>query len=117
MPYVTVYGLNKADDYLININTASIPVIMSLDERITEELAERIVKFRDITPFDKRDNAITDVAGFEGNLGISVNSLTVIKSSNFRITSVADENGIKRIIESVVEIRGNNSNIIYWVEM
>ncbi len=114
-PFVTVYGLGRTDSNLVNINTAPIPVIMSLDERITGELAERIIDYRSLSPFEAASD-IVRVAGFEGSLGTSLMGRIVVKASNFRITSVAGENRIKRVIESVFEIR-NSSNITrYWRE-
>jgi len=114
-PYVTVYGLGRTDSDLVNINTASIPVIMSLDERITKELAGRIIDYRSLSPFETASD-IVRVAGFEGPLGTSLMGRIVVKASNFRITSVAGENGIKRIIESVFEIRDNSNIARYWRE-
>lgn len=114
-PYVTVYGLGSTDSELVNINTASIPVIMSLDERITKELAERIIDYRSLSPFENSSDLVK-VAGFEGPLGFSLMGRIVVKASNFRITSVAGENRIKRVIESVFEIRGGSNTARYWRE-
>jgi general secretion pathway protein K len=115
LPYVTVYGLMRIDADLININTAPIPVIMSFDERITRELAERIVDYRDLSPFEKTSD-IVKVAGFEGPLGFSFMGRIVVKTSNYRITSIAEENRIKRIIHCVVEVKGNSHITRYWRE-
>lgn len=115
-PYVTAYGPGRIDADLVNINTASIPVIMSLDERLTRELAERIVAFRDLSPFEKTSD-IVKVAGFEEILGQSLMGRIIVKSSNFRIISTAEASGIKRVIEAVVEITGNQRMVKYWREM
>jgi general secretion pathway protein K len=63
-PHVTVFG-----DGGININSAGVPVIMSLEaygggESITEDMAERVVHYREETPF-KESGSLTKVAGFE----------------------------------------------------
>lgn len=117
LPYVTVYGIDRKDAYLININTAPIPVIMSINDSITRELAERIVHYRDVEPF-KRISDILKVAGFDGPVGQSLMSKIVVKASNFRIKATVEENKIKRIIESVVEIKGSSQgNIKYWAEI
>lgn len=109
-PLVTVYGNN-----LININTASRAVIMSLDDNITEALAERVINYRALEPF----NGVSDlvrVAGFEGPLGQSLMNKITVKASNFRITSVAEEDRIKRIIECVIGVKGDGFLIGYWQE-
>lgn len=115
--YITVYGIDRPDSNLININTAPIPVIMSLDDLITRELAERVILYRESTPF-KNISDIVKVAGFEGALGQSLISRIAVKASNFRITSIAADNKIQRVIESIVEIKGSGqANVKYWIEM
>lgn len=116
-PYITVYGIDRPDSQLININTATIPVIMSLDALITKELAERVLLYREAAPF-KNISDIVKVAGFDGALGQSLISRIAVKASNFRITSIAGENKIQRHIESIVEIKGSGqANVKYWIEM
>ncbi|MBA3016631.1 MAG: general secretion pathway protein GspK [Desulfobacteraceae bacterium] len=114
-PLVTVYGIGQIYNNLININTASRAVIMSLDDNITEALAERVINYRAFEPFN-RVSDLVKVAGFEGPLGQSLMNKIVVKASNFRITSVAEEDRIKRIIECVVVVKGNAFLIAYWQE-
>jgi len=114
-PLVTVYGIEQVYNNLININTASRTVIMSLDDNITETLAERVINYRALEPF----NGVSDlvrVAGFEGPLGQSLMNKITVKASNFRITSVAEEDRIKRVIECVIVVRGDGFLIGYWQE-
>lgn len=114
-PLVTVYGIEQVYNNLININTASRAVIMSLDDNITEALAERVINYRALEPF----NGVSDlvrVAGFEGPLGQSLMNKITVKASNFRITSVAEEDRIKRVIECVIVVRGDGFLIGYWQE-
>ncbi|MBU4012718.1 MAG: type II secretion system minor pseudopilin GspK [Proteobacteria bacterium] len=114
-PLVTVYGIGQIYNNLININTASRAVIMSLDDNITEALAERVINYRALEPFNRVSDLVR-VAGFEGPLGQSLMNKIVVKASNFRITSVAEEDRIKRIIECVVVVKGNAFLIAYWQE-
>lgn len=108
LPYVTVYGLR------ININTASLPVIMCLDDSVTRDIAEKIIRAREFKPFEGTgDPDFTSAAGsskplFMGRIDV--------KSQFFHIISVAEENRHKRIIESVVEINGSRSAVKYWKE-
>ena len=114
-PLVTVYGIEQVYNNLININTASRAVIMSLDDNITEALAERVINYRALEPF----NGVSDlvrVAGFEGPLGQSLMNKITVKASNFRITSVAEEDRIKRVIECVIVVKGDAFLIGYWQE-
>lgn len=107
-PYITV-----SDKWLweININTAKLPVLVSLSNDMTESLAKRIIDYRENTPFEDKSQ-ITRVSGLEGK-GASLNLATTVKCSSFRITSAATVNGITRIIESVVD---TSLNIYFWRE-
>ncbi|MFQ3574224.1 MAG: type II secretion system protein GspK [Thermodesulfovibrionales bacterium] len=114
--YVTVYGYDRRDSSVININSAPIPVIMTIDERITRDLAERIVNYRNLEPF-KNSTDILKVSGFEGALGQSMLGKIAVKVRNMRIVSSAEQNGIRRIIETVVELRGRSHAVRYWREI
>lgn len=117
LPYITVYGYLRRDSALININTAPVPVIMSMDGRITSDLAERVVRYREIEPF-KRTSDLVKVAGFEGSLGQLLMSRIIVKASNYRIRASAENNKIKRVIDTVVEIKNSDNNLVkYWKEM
>jgi general secretion pathway protein K len=108
-PYVTVYGvdINGRHDpgsWLININTASIPVIMSLG--VTRDRAEKIVADRRLKPFrDRAKVPIDDPRSL---------SRTTVASAVYRIISTADEGGIRRIIECVVDT--GTGEMKYWRE-
>jgi len=116
-PYVTVYGFVGMEDRRININTAAIPVIMSLNENgmITREMAERLVRSRELEPFNSTSEVTR--AGIEENMLLR-NFVTADPPVNFRITSVSEENKIKRVIEGVVKVtRGSQGTILSWREM
>jgi general secretion pathway protein K len=116
LPYVTIYGWDVPDSPLININTASIPVIMSLDERITKEMAEALLNHRVLEPFVNPGEL--EKIGFNTTLISLISDRITVTPRNFRITSVAEENKIKRVIESIVRInRGSQGTIFYWREM
>lgn len=115
LPYVTVYGdpLNVK----ININTAPIPVIMSIGkdakdmQKVPQDVAERIVSARRMEPFTGIDDPrFSDAAGpcktwFTGKV--------YWEPLIFRITSISEENKIKRVIECVI----SGQQILYWKEM
>jgi len=106
-PYVTVYG-----DGLININTADIPVLISLSEGMTRELAERIIEYRETGPF-KDKNHIVRVPGME-KIGIEILDRITVKSSCFRISSLSVVDDVPREIRSVVD---TSLNILSWKEI
>ncbi len=114
-PHVTVHGLR--DRMNININTASIPVIMSLSDSITEEIARSIARQRKIKPFEGLDDP--DLTAILGNLKTQLMGRINVKSTFFHVTSVAEEDHIKRVIELVLEMRaatGTDTVVLYWKE-
>jgi general secretion pathway protein K len=115
VPLVTVYGVGAVYANIININTASVPVLMALDDTMTSALAERIVNYRSIEPF-KQTSDIVKVAGFEGSLGQSLIGKIAVKASNFRVTSEASQDRLKRIIDCVVENSGGGFTVRHWQE-
>lgn len=103
LPYVTVFAISGTDDSRVNINTASIPVIMSLTKGVPKETAEDIVKQRPHTAIPT---------------GLPSSRIAWQRPTNFRITSIAEENKIKRVIECVVNIDINGqATVKYWREM
>lgn len=115
LPFVTVYGMGNISSNIININTASVTVLMMLDDMMTDELAGRIESYRSLEPFQKTSD-IVKVAGFEGSLGQSLIGRIAVKASNFHITSVAEQNRMKRIIECVMEKSAGGFKVRYWQE-
>ncbi len=105
-PYITVYGNNE-----ININTAELPVLVSLNSDMTEDLAKRIIYYRESSPFENK-NHIVRVSGLEA-IGIQILDRITVKASNFRITAQATVKEITRIIESVVD---SSMNVQFWRE-
>jgi len=105
-PYVTVFGNNE-----ININTAEVPVLISLDPDMTEELAQRIIDFRENTPFENK-NQLQNLTGLE-QVGVKMLGRITVKAEDFRIISQATVNEITRVIESVTD---SSKNIFFWRE-
>jgi general secretion pathway protein K len=107
LPYITVYG-----DGRININSAGKPVLMSLPGEINDSLAENIIAYRKNTPFAGAAD-IFNVPGF-GTLGINLMGRITAQGNGFYIKSTAASDGVKRIIETVLDT--NSETIQYWKE-
>jgi general secretion pathway protein K len=113
-PHVTVFG-----DELININSAGVPVLMSMEtysttgETISEEMAQRVVDYREETPF-KESGSLSPVSGF-GSLGGDLQSYYTVKSTAYRVTITgATEDGLRKTITCVLDGKGT---VQYWREM
>jgi general secretion pathway protein K len=104
--FITVYGNGN-----ININSAKLPVLVSLHDDITETLAKRIIDYRESAPFEATAH-VQRVSGME-KIGQRLLGRITVKSSNFRVISKATVNEITRIVESVMDI---SMNVQYWRE-
>ena len=107
-PYLT--ATSNWLNWKINLNTAELPVLLSLGENMTETLAERIIEYRTDTPFDELAE-VSSIVGQEIWNELSGNKL---RSDVFRILSRATVNDIPRIIETVIDTK---SKIYYWREV
>ncbi len=113
--YVTVYGYDRIDSQLVNINSATLPVIMSIDSRVSKEMADRIIHYRSLEPF-KSPSDITKVSGFEGPIGQSMIGKIAVRVRRLRILSEAEIDKVKRTIECVIELQGSSPIVRYWSE-
>jgi general secretion pathway protein K len=108
LPFITVFG----DNTRININTAKLAVLVSLHKDMTETLAQKIIYYRENTPFED-ETYIVRVSGME-TIGGYLQGKIAVKSSYFRVTSTAVVNEIKRMIESVID---TSLKVHYWREV
>jgi general secretion pathway protein K len=119
-PYLTVYyDIPNSPTAPLNINTAPRDLIVSLDEQMTDNLAQQIVDYRATTPLKSAADLGSSVAGM-GSLSSALASnsrimLSQEKGSVFRIVSQATVNETVRVIEAVVRFYGQ-PNVLYWRE-
>lgn len=106
LPYITVFG-----DDTVNINTADVPVLVCLDENMTENLANSIIDYRQDSPFEYASH-VQRVSGME-SIGILLVGKTSSKSTFFRVTATSNVNGITRVIESVMD---TSMKVHFWRE-
>ncbi|GBE05517.1 MAG TPA: general secretion pathway protein GspK [Nitrospirae bacterium] len=108
-PFLTVHG--RIGEINININTAELPVLISLHGDMTETLAKKIIDYRESAPFENIADVVR-VSGME-TIGIDIQKLITVKSTDFRVTARATVNEITRFIESVID---TSMKIHYWRE-
>ncbi|UCG79189.1 MAG: type II secretion system minor pseudopilin GspK [Nitrospirota bacterium] len=110
LPHVTIFG-----DGNININSAGIYVLMSMSSDISEELALRIVNYRELKPFQDASH-IQRVAGFSGELGTSLMGSITVKGNAFHIIAVSSSDRIRKQLEAAIELNGRTVTYKYWRE-
>ncbi|HEX9022363.1 MAG TPA: type II secretion system minor pseudopilin GspK [Geobacteraceae bacterium] len=115
-PYLTVYPNMAGLPTSINVNTAAKELLASLDDAMTDELAQEIIDRRKITPFvtpTDLGNKITGMSVLAQELGRNFRIPQQMKGSIFRIISQAKVKDTIRIVEAVVNSSGKN---LYWRE-
>lgn len=107
--HVTVYGDGK-----ININTASLAVLQSLDIEIDETLAQGIIDRREEGEFEETED-IKSVDGMTEEIFKRVEGLITTGESQF--FSVEAEGRVReasKLIKAVVQKKAEGLEIVYW---
>ena len=108
LPYVTVD--KEREHLIININSAKKPIIMCLADGIDERLAQQVIDHRKIQPFESAG----ELDSLIGTGKISAQISITFKGTIFSVKSIASSDGVKRIVEMVIDTY--NKNIQYWKE-
>jgi general secretion pathway protein K len=106
---LSIYGADR-----ININTAGVDILRSLDDEFTEEMALELIRRREEKPFQSMDDLL-DLPGMNHDLLYRVKELADVKSENFKITlTVENYNKESSDLVVVVNRSGQSGKIIYW---
>lgn len=105
--FITVYT-----NGLVNINTAPVEVISSLDAGITLDMAKRVRSRAGSTPFTDVSE-IRSVAGFE-TIGFGLQCRITVDSSIYRLFITVKAGEASREVEAVVDV--NDMRVFYWRE-
>jgi general secretion pathway protein K len=106
--YITVYG-----DGRININTAALPVLMSLSIDMNEFIARDIIEYRENHPFREKED-LKNVESVSDLLYDEIESLIDIKSDIFRITADGIFNEIAGQVSAVVMRQSKGFRVVYF---
>ncbi len=123
-PYITVHG-----DGEINVNLASVPVLVTIADGVGKDMAELIIESRQKERFGNVSDLNSRVPGIAG----LKKQVDIIYMGNmFRVVSTAqDADGLNRTVECVIEMGGNKSSlndektkgsgktgvVVYWREI
>lgn len=101
---------------LVNINTASVPVLMCLPG-ITEELAQAIVSYRSSAGFFPNIGYLLKVQEMNRDLFKQIAPKVTVRSENFRIVSEgAVSSGARRRIETIVRLTSSGMETLSYRE-
>jgi general secretion pathway protein K len=114
-PFVTIYADEPGSlAAKININTAPKEILATLSDKMTDDLAARILDRRKTTPF-KNASELAQVAGMEG-IAQELSLLTTAKGAVYRIRAEALVRETSRLVEAVVRVYGMTPTVLYWRE-
>lgn len=107
--YLTIYS-----DGRININTAPLPVLMSLSPKIDQALAQTLIEYRREKPLKKLED-LRNVPGWEG-IYAEISSEITVRSNYFGVSILGHFREARGIIQAVVKREGKKTKIILWKE-
>jgi general secretion pathway protein K len=107
--YLTVHS-----DGMVNINTASTEVLMSLDEAIDHSIAASILEHREKEDF-KHTGDLRRVAGLKDEVYNRIRDAITVKSSAFSIQMEGVYHTARSRIRSVVLRRNGQISLVYWL--
>jgi general secretion pathway protein K len=105
-PFVTVYPMQAGiAQSKININAAPKEVIIALDDRISDSMAERVLEERRLHPF-KLLSDLSNISGFS-SIATGLVGFATTKGTIFKIISIARVKDSARTVEAVEDLNGN----------
>ncbi len=108
--YVTTHSSG-----LVNVNTASREVLLSLSSDLSTDLVDNIIEYRRDHPFKSKTD-LRDVQGMSDNILNTFFDIIDVKSSYFTIESRAEVNGMLKEIKALVQRTQGRTNVIEWRE-
>ncbi len=107
--YLTVYPVNDN----ININTADATVLRCLSSFISEDMAQRIISYREKNRFT--NNNIKDLENVVGTtIYDDIKNYIVTESNDFSVISTGTVNDVDNTIEAVLKRSDRNITRLYW---
>lgn len=94
----------------ININTASLDLIRSLDDEITESMAGEIINRRKDKPFEELEDLL-DIPGFNRELLYRITYLADVKSADFRVLCEIKIGDSTTLVTGVINRGESNSRL------
>jgi hypothetical protein len=87
---------------------------MALDDRISPEMAQRVMDYRAGTPF-QNPAELSKVAGFD-TIATGLLTNISVKGSVYRFRSTGRVQEVSRTIDAVVRLGGSRPQFLYWRE-
>ncbi len=105
--YLTIYSEGK-----ININTASIPILMSLSPRVDQTSAKAVLDYRAGKPFRQNEDLRT-VPGW-GQIYAEISSEITVRSNFFSIGMLGYYRDALAAVQTVIKREGKKTRVLFW---
>jgi general secretion pathway protein K len=105
--YLTVHS-----DGRININTASVPVLMSLSPAVDQTMAQAVVDLRQEKPF-RRPDELRALSGWEA-VYPQISSEISVQSNYFSAEVQGSYREARAVVQTVIKREGKKTRLLYW---
>jgi general secretion pathway protein K len=115
--YLTVYSDSSSNPSSgiapkININTASLPVLMSLFPSVDQGMAQAVLNYRQLKPF-RRPEDLRLIPGWN-NIYPAISSEIDVRSNYFSVEITGVYHEARALIQAVVKREGGKTRILFW---
>lgn len=105
--YLTVYSEGK-----ININTASLLVLMSLSPKVDQAMAQAVLDYRREKPF-RRPEDLRSIPGWDA-VYPQISSEITVRSNYFSLEVQGVYHDARALVQTVVKREGRQTRILFW---
>jgi general secretion pathway protein K len=105
--YLTLYSEGK-----ININTASLPVLMSLSPKVDQAMAQAVLDYRRLKPFHKPED-LRSIPGWDA-IYPAISSEIAVYSNYFSLEMTGIYHDARALVRTVVKREGRQTRILFW---
>jgi general secretion pathway protein K len=105
--YLTVNSDGK-----ININTASLPVLMSLSAKVDHPMAQAVLAYRREKPF-KRTEDLRSIPGWDPVYPL-ISSEIAVRSNYFSVEVLGNYREARSIVQTVIRRDGRRTKVLFW---
>jgi len=105
--YVTIYSEGK-----ININTASLPVLLCLSSKVDQTMAEAVLESRREKPFRSPED-LRSIPGW-GSIYPQISSEITVRSNYFSLEVQGNYHDARAIVQTVIQREGKRTKVLFW---
>jgi len=105
--YLTIHSEGK-----ININTASLPVLMSLSPKVDQAMAQGVLDYRSKKPFQKMED-LRSLPGWD-SVYPQISSELTVRSNYFSLELQGNYREARAVVQTAIKREGKRTRILYW---